>query len=400
MAIFDYSGFDKAGARVSGQIDADSETQARQLLKGQGLLLKSIKAHKRQESSSLFGSSKIGLADIEFLTAELSVLLDSGLKIDKGIELLKNSSKSVALSGVLEKISKEMRSGKQLSQALAQFSDVFDPLYINLVSIGEATGKLADVFKELAKDLAFRKELQQKVSQALTYPMVILAVCIASVFFIFNYVVPNMASLFAGRSDLPFYTSLLLGAADWVQKYQLYLLVAVIAFGFSIAALRKDAGFQRNWQRLALRLPLIATAVILVERIRFNSGLAMMLKADVAIDHALELASGNIRNLQIRQEVIIAINKIKRGEMLSAALRETRLYPDFFASLLAVGEESGELGRIFNEIAQRSQREFSSWVTRMTSLLEPLLIIVMGGLVGGVVVIMMLSITSVSDTGF
>jgi type II secretory pathway component PulF len=400
MAIFDYSGFDKAGARVSGQIDADSETHARQLLKGQGLLLKSVKPYQRKDNSSIFSSGSIGLADIEFLTAELSVLLDSGLKIDKGIELLKNSSKSAALSGVLEKISKEMRSGKQLSQALAQFSDVFDPLYINLVSIGEATGKLADVFKELAKDLAFRRELQQKVSQALTYPMVILAVCIASVFFIFNYVVPNMASLFAGRSDLPVYTSLLLGAADWVQNYQLYLLIAVLALGFSIAAMRKDPAFQRAWQRLALRLPAIATAVILVERIRFNSGLAMMLKADVAIDNALELASGNIRNLQIRQEIMIAINKIKRGEMLSAALRQTRLYPDFFASLLAVGEESGELGRIFNEIAQRSQREFSSWVTRMTSLLEPLLIIVMGGLVGGVVVIMMLSITSVSDTGF
>ena len=124
-----------------------------------------------------------------------------------------------------------------------------------------------------------------------------------------------------------------------------------------------------------------------------------MLNAGVAVDQALELSAGNIRNALIRREIEIAIQKVKRGELLSAALRQTRLFPIFFASLLAVGEESGELSRIFNEIAKRSQREFSNWVTRMTSLLEPLLILVMGAIVGGVVVIMMLSITGTSDTG-
>ncbi|HEY9041992.1 MAG TPA: type II secretion system F family protein [Rheinheimera sp.] len=400
MPQFEYEGFDKSGARVNGSIVADSLMQAQQQLKQQGLLLKTVKEETAlSQSESLFSTDKVGIADIEFLTAELSLLLDSGLKIDKGIELLKSANKKTSLTRLLNKISAELRSGKQLSQVLAGFPEYFDPLYINLVSIGEKTGKLADIFRQLAEDLAFRRDLQKKISQALTYPMVILFVCIASVLFIFNYVVPNMATMFERQQDLPFYTTLLLSTSAWLQQYQWYLFIALLLAGFALVQGKKQPAFQQRWQWLAIRLPVVSSAIMLVERIRFNSGLAMMLQAGVAVDQAMDLANGNIRQPELSAEMQIAIGKIKRGEQLSAALRQTRLFPDFFASLLSVGEESGELARIFHEIAQRSQRQFTDWVTRFTSLLEPLLILVMGGIVGGVVVIMMLSITSATDVG-
>jgi type II secretory pathway component PulF len=399
MAQFDYTGFDKSGARVSGTVEAASLELAQQILKQKGVLLKSVTAEKPLQQNDIFSSNRVDLADIEFLTAELSLLLDSGLKIDKGIELLKSANKKPALARLLNKISTELRSGKQLSQVLAGFSGLFDPLYVNLVSIGEKTGKLADIFRQLAEDLAFRRDLQKKITQALTYPMVILFVCIASVLFIFNYVVPNMATMFERQQNLPFYTTLLLSSSAWLQKYQLMLFAAIAALAVVLFHSRKNVVLQQRWQWLAIRLPLLKHAIMLVERIRFNGGLAMMLDAGVAIDQALELANGNIKHLELRAEMQIAISKIKRGEQLSTALRQTRLFPDFFASLLSVGEESGELGRIFKEIAQRSQRQFTDWVTRFTALLEPLLILVMGGIVGGVVVIMMLSITSATDVG-
>lgn len=399
MALFEYSGFDKSGARVSGSIEAVNSEQARLLLKQQGLLLKSVTAEKPLAQNDIFSNNRVNLADIEFLTAELSLLLDSGLKIDKGIELLKSANKKPALARLLHKISTELRSGKQLSQVLAGFSELFDPLYVNLISIGEKTGKLADIFRQLAEDLAFKRDLQKKISQALTYPLVILFVCIASVLFIFNYVVPNMATMFERQQDLPFYTVMLLTSSAWLQKYQLILFAAITVLVLLVFNQRKNPQLQQRWHWLAIRMPLIRQAVLLVERIRFNGGLAMMLDAGVAIDQALELANGNIKHLELRNEMQIAIVKIKRGDQLSTALRQTRLFPDFFASLLSVGEESGELGRIFKEIAQRSQRQFSDWVSRFTALLEPLLILVMGGIVGGVVVIMMLSITSATDVG-
>lgn len=399
MAVFEYSGFDKSGARVTGSVEAATAESAQQILRQQGILLKSVAPEKPMQANAMFGSGRVDLADIEFLTAELSLLLDSGLKIDKGIDLLKSANKKPALAKLLNKISTELRSGKQLSQVLAGFNDLFDPLYINLISIGEKTGRLAAIFRQLAEDLAFKRDLQKKISQALTYPAVILFVCIASVLFIFNYVVPNMATMFERQQDLPFYTVMLLSSSAWLQQYQLLLFGAIAMGVFLLFYYRKNKLLQQRWQWLAIRLPLFKPAILLVERIRFNGGLAMMLDAGVAIDQALELANGNIKHSELRAEMQIAISKIKRGDQLSVALRQTRLFPDFFASLLSVGEESGELARIFKEIAQRSQRQFTDWVSRFTSLLEPLLILVMGGIVGGVVVIMMLSITSATDVG-
>jgi type II secretory pathway component PulF len=400
MQNFQYTGFDSAGAKVSGDISAVSIESARQQLKAQGVLLKTLEPQRVATEGIRFGKAKVSLSDLEFLTTELSVLLDAGLKIDKGIELLNRTNKKPGLAILLDKISKSLRSGKQLSQALeAADNKLFDSLYVNLVSIGEATGKLPEVFRSLAADLAFKRDLQQKVMQALTYPMVILLVCLSSIVFIFNYVVPNLETMFAGKSDLPVYTQLLLSSSAWMRQYQWFLLAGIVAaFGLLKYMLQKPE-FQHSFQKWQLGLPVLRQSVILVERIRFNSGLAMMLNAGVAVDQALALSCGNIKNVLVRRELEIAINKIKRGDALSGALRQTLLYPDFFASLLAVGEESGELTRIFKEIAERSQREFSSWVTRMTSLLEPLLIVVMGGIVGGVVVIMMLSITGTTDVG-
>ncbi len=398
MANFKYEGFDRSGARVSGTIEADSIVDAREELKSHGYLLKSIQEEKL-ETKSLFATNKLSLSDVEFLTTELSVLLDAGVKIDKGIELLRKTNRKPGLAFLLDRLSKEIRSGKQLSQALATVDDVFDPLYINLVSIGEATGKLPEIFRSIAADLSFRRDLQQKVIQALTYPMVILLVCVSAILFIFNYIVPNMESLFSSRMDLPVYTKLLLSSSVWMREYQLFLGAAIIMLVGVLMSVRKNHAVQQFMQKVSLRIPVVGSSVVLVERIRFNSGLSMMLNAGIAVDQALEFSSRNIRNMLIRREIEIAIQKVKRGELLSASLRQSCLFPLFFASLLAVGEESGELSRIFAEIAQRSQREFSTWVTRVTSLLEPLLILVMGGLVGGVVVIMMLSITGTSDVG-
>jgi general secretion pathway protein F len=152
--------------------------------------------------------------------------------------------------------------------------------------------------------------------------------------------------------------------------------------------------------RLLIRAPGLRDALAMVERIRFASGLGLMLDAGLPVDRALTLATGNIRHGMLRREIAIAVDKVRRGEQLSTVLRQTRLFPDFYASLLEVGEESGELARVFNEVARRSRDAFSSWTQRLTTLLEPLLILFMGLIVGSVVVIMMLSITSVTDLKF
>lgn len=391
MNRYSYKAFDQAGAPLKGVLTALDQDDARQQLKARGLLVSDLQPEQKRRSFSI--NRKLSLSDLEFLTAELSVLLDAGLKIDKGVEVLARSASKPAQAELLNKISGDLKKGLQLSQVLRQ-TGVFDPLYINLVEIGEATGQLAQMFRKLAEDLAFRRDLQQKVTQAMTYPAVVLSVCVGALLFILNFVVPNMAQMFRGQQDLPIYTEILLGTADWFGNYQWYLLLFLLVLG----ALVKSSWHKPQWQavisRTQLRLPFLRTLTLLLERIRFNGALSMMLSAGVSIDQAMTLAAGSVRQPQLRHELESAIARVKRGEQLSAVLGQSRIYPQFYQSLLVVGEETGELGRIFNEITNRSQKEFSQWVLRFTSLLEPLMILFMGGLVGGVVVILMMSITS------
>jgi general secretion pathway protein F len=402
MPLYRYEGFDAAGGRVSGNLEAASEESALRELRSRGVMPSQVaSADSSGDWRSALGLSggKVGLADVEFMTAELSLLLDSGVRIDRAVGILQRAGKSPAMSNLLSGIASELKAGRQLSDALGEHPEVFDKLYVNLVALGEAGGRLPDVFRRLAEDLRFQRELRQKVLSAATYPLVVASVCVIALLFIFNFVVPNLQSLFNDASELPWYTSALLGASQFMQQWQLLVFAVIVALGAAVWRYRRSPVVIDFFDQLLIETPGLRDALAMVERIRFSSGLGLMLEADLPVDRALTLATGNIRHGLLRREMVAAVEKIKRGEQLSKALRQTRLFPDYFASLLEVGEEGGELSRVFTEIARRSRDAFSAWALRLTTLLEPLLILIMGLIVGGVVVIMMLSITSITDVG-
>ncbi len=220
-----------------------------------------------------------------------------------------------------------------------------------------------------------------------------------AVLFIFNFIVPNLETLFSDSSDLPWYTSMLLSSSEFMRQWQWFVIGGVFVIGAGLWRMRSHPSVVDFKDRILIDTPGIRDANSMVERIRFSSGLSLMLESGLPVDRALTLATGNIRHGVLRREMSAAVEKVKRGEQLSSVLRQTRLFPDYYASLLEVGEESGRLGRVFEEIARRSRDNFASWALRFTTLLEPLLILVMGLIVGGVVVIMMLSITSVTEVG-
>lgn len=395
---FQYKAYDNLGAKNQGELEADSEQKAIAELEKNGLFAYEIKVVS-EKKSSLFQSKKITLADLEFLTSELSLLLESGVRIDKGLDIIRRTKAKPALAKLLTDISQKIKKGNNLSTACRDHPEIFDELYCNLIELGEASGNLSEVFADLAKDLKFKRSLRAKIISSLTYPSVIFFVCLLSIFFIFNVIIPKMATMFSGATDLPWYTQFMLDTSAWMVNYQVWLIIGFFISIVGVKFLSSTDKFKAWWQKVCLNLPVIAKAVITVERIRFNSGLAMMIKAGVPIDKALSLSAGNIRNLSLQREMEIAKQKVKRGSALSPALKQTSIYPAFYVSLLEVGEESGNLERVFDEIANRSRDDFESWTQKMTTLLEPLMILFMGGFVGGVVVIMLLSMVSMNDIG-
>jgi type II secretory pathway component PulF len=402
MIHFRYTAYDNMGAKVQGETLAETPDKAKQQLKHQNLLL--IELHESRpskKSSALFRFRRKGvsLSSLEFITSELALLLKSGVRFDKGLSILAKGASSPEAVKLLDDLSAEIKAGKSIADSFASFPDIFDPLYINMIKLGEASGELAEVFTRLSQDLKFRRNLQQKIIQSLTYPTVILFVCIACILFVFNYIVPQMSGLFENAVELPVYTQLLLSLSQWFIDYQLYLGLAIVMAVVLIVRGMNNKQFRIRLDEIILKMPLLGKASMLVERIRFNSSMAMMLSSGVSLVQALKLSAGTIKNEQISRQAQTAINSVKQGSRLTHALAMTPLFTDFNVSLIEVGEESGELAPVFEEIAARSKQDFEGWVQTLTAMIEPILILVMGAIVGSVVVVMLLSIVSTNDIG-
>lgn len=400
MADFKYVAFNESGVKLRAKITASSLEEAEAILVKQQLTVISIEpADSGFLSKELEIAGGINLKDVEFFTSELSVLLKSGLKIDRGLDILQKNTKKASLKSMISDVASDIRKGKPLSESLENF-DCFDRLYLGLVRIAEETGDLPQTFEKLSRELKHQVSLKSRIQQALVYPAVILIVCLGALLFIFNFVVPNLTSLFSGAENLPVYTAALIGLSDWMAVYQFYLLGALVFVPIFLWRSRGNKQVASFLQSLKENIPVLKSANLLVEQIRFNSALYTMMAAGVKVDRAIKLAIETLRTESLKNELYSAQERIRRGEQLADSLAATRLYPPYFASLLSIGEESGDLVSVFDEIAERSRQRFDAWVTQFTNLLEPILIMVMGAIVGSVVVVMMLSITAVTDIQF
>jgi len=401
MTRFLYQAYDSSGGKLQGEIEASDVTKAKQQIAEQQLMLVEIKEDGATVAGlDIFQRNKVSIQEIEYLTAELSLLLNSGVTIDRALGIIRRNSTSAPQAKLVAQLHDAVRRGESLSDALGEHQAVFNPLYLNLISLGEASGTLPTIFSRLAEDMKFQSELKRKVIQALIYPGVIFSVCLLCILFVFNYIVPQMQSLFDGLPELPFYTAVLLGVSNWIVSYQWILLAMVLAIGVGIYMARKSPSSAAAIDAFIARVPGFSGMITRVERIRFNTAITLMLESGILIDRCLEMAVGSIKNRELKQGLASAKDRVKKGATLSTALRSSPVFDDFSMSLIEVGEESGELAPVFGEISARARREFESAVDRMTSLLEPALILVMGGIVGGVVVTMLLSIVSVNEVGF
>lgn len=394
---FSYKCISKGGNSVTGEVEAEALASAVKKLKSEGLLVVSIKPISTK-SEKIF-NSKVSLKDLEFLTAELSILLGNGIKLDRALKMLARVKSDSPVGNLINDLSSQISKGQSLSQAFASFPEYFSPLYINLLKIGEHTGELKTVFYELALDLKFKSSLKKKITQALVYPTAILCVCLASILFIFNFVVPSMSSIFEGRDTIPFYTQFILDMSVWLQQYQLYLIIVCLFVGYLLKRGWTNSKYQSFLQELAFKVPFLGGLILEVERVNFTSAISLMLKSGLKIDQALSNAKDSLQSVELKRQIDYSLQELKKGSTLNHSLSTSDIFPEFYRSLIEVGEETAELDSVFSEIVSRSRGEFDSKITQFLNLLEPILILFMGLVVGGVVVTLMLSITSANDVG-
>jgi type II secretory pathway component PulF len=397
---FEYKALDTNGARHQGTISAQNKQQAQQKLAAQDLHPMEVKeVAKSTDFSSLF-SQKVSLDQLEFFTSELSLLLESGVRVDRGIDIIRKANAHPALSRLLNQISAALKKGRSLSEAFSEHEELFGPLYISLLKIGETSGNLPEVLERLADDLKFQKELRSQISTALTYPSVIFFVCIMAVYFVLTFIVPKMAGIFTDLSLAPWYTQVIIKTSNFFVDYQMFIIGGLTAGIVALSYAFKKPEVKSWFYVKASHLPGFGNVILTAERIRFAQSMAMMLDAGLQLDTTLELTANTLKHQELKRDAKQALKQLKSGKQLSQVLAKTRIFPAFFLSIIQVGEETGNLPRVFKEVANRSKSDLENVIKKLTTMLEPIMLIFMGGFVGGIVISMLMSMVSINDVPF
>ena len=335
--------------------------------------------------------------DVLRFTAEMSVLLKAGLPLDRAMKVQIESAAEGVQKTLLEELLDALKGGKALSAGLEKRPDVFDQLYINMVRSGEASGHLADVLAELAAYLERSKTVRASVVSALTYPAILAAVAALSVFVMLAYVVPEFEALFDDMGEsLPLLTQFIVSLGDLVSAWGWLLLVASVGL---FIWLRRWAATQqgREWLDLkSLTLPLVGSIMLKYEVARFARTMGTLLHNGVAMLRATDIAVGTVGNSLIRASLVELPQTIKRGGRLSQAL-DPRVFSPVALQMVRVGEESGSLDTMLIELAQVSEAEVEDEVKRALTLLEPALILGMGGIIAIIIMGILMGILSVNS---
>lgn len=385
MAGFRFEAVDASGRRESGVLEADTPRQARARLRERGLVPTRVeilleaaeKTHKRA-----FRERGLSTADLALATRQMATLLAAGLTMEEALSACIEQSESSATQRVLAGVRGEVLAGTSLSRAMGRYPAVFSELYRTIVASGEDSGKLGSVLERLADYIEARNALHRRVSLAFIYPALVTGVSILVVTGLLTYVVPQVVAVFENsHQTLPLLTRLLIGASGTLREFGLILLVALAAAVFVFLKALRGEAFRRRWHHALLRMPLIGRLTRTVNTARLTSTLAILAGSGVPLLAALQAASGVVGNLPMRGAVDEIFKRVREGGSMSRAIAATGMFPPLMTHLVASGEKSGRLPEMLERIASQQTQELDSRVLSLTALLEPLLILLMGGIV-------------------
>jgi general secretion pathway protein F len=403
MAAFRYEALDSEGKTARGVIEADGLRQARARMREQGLMV--IKVDAVTQASLHTGSgqrwrlrSGISSSQLSMLTRQLATLLEAGLPLEQSLNALIEQSEDESVRHILAGVRSELLSGHTLAQAMGQYQSVFPDIYRALIKAGEASGELDHVMMRLADYTESRQILRQKVTLAFVYPAIVTIVAIVVVMGLLVYVVPQVVSVFQqSHQTLPLLTRMMIGLSSFLQAAWLYLLIAFSGAGFLVHTLLKREEILFQWHRRLLRLPMLGRLVRGINTARMASTLAILAGSGVPLLISLQAAAGVVTNLPMRRALEDAAKKVREGVTLSRALAVSGLFPPILVHLISSGESSGKLDAMLDRAAIQQEQEISNYTSVLTSLMEPVLILVMGAVVLTIVLAILMPIIEMNQ---
>lgn len=406
MPAFSYAAIDSQGKDKQGVIEADSPRAARTALRAQGLVPLQVDPAVALGSSShtpwwqreLWAPRAFGQAELTLLTRQLAELVDAGLPLERALGMLVEEASHTRRRAVIATLRAEVNSGSSLAKALAEMPREFDLTYRAVIAAGEQSGELARVLTRLAEDLEQQMTLRAKLFSAALYPAIVSAVAIAIVFFLLGYVVPQVAEVFAGsKRALPGLTVFMLALSDAVRHLGPWLLPALLVAAITARQLLRIQALRWSFDALWLRLPVIGRLSGGYNTARFAGTLAMLAQAGVPILRALQAATDTLDNTALRHDAQQALVLVREGAPLSSALSAHPRFPMLLSMFARLGEQTGALPALLHRAAQQLSNEVQRRAMQLATVLEPLLIVAMGGLVMLIVLAVLLPIIELNQ---
>ncbi|MGO9894661.1 MAG: type II secretion system F family protein [Bryobacteraceae bacterium] len=401
MATFFFRAVASDGKIRSGSLAGANEKLVARELRKQGLTpvyvgVQPNKGLATEIKLPSFGGGK--RRDVLFFTQELSTLLNSSVPLDRALAITSELTEKASFRAIVADVLRVLKGGRSLADSLATHPDYFSELYLNMVRAGEASGALAVIFERLAEFERTRDDLRNFIVSAMIYPALLAAVGAASVFILLDFVVPRFAVIFQeGHMAMPTPTRVMLAASDLVHAYGWIALSVAVALAVGWRLYTRTPAGRLWWDRARLKLPLLGDALLKAETSRFARAMATLVSNSVPLVQSLGIAAATLNNKTISNALDGVAQGVKRGEGLAVPLRRAGVFPPLAGHLLTVGEETGHLDTMFTRMADIYENDTRAAIKRFTAIFEPVVILVMGILVGSLILSMLLAETSIND---
>jgi type IV pilus assembly protein PilC len=393
MASFLYQARDASGRLISSNIEAADTQAAASLLMDRGLMVISIRAGSARKAGKKRRQGKVKSQDLVVFTRQLATMMDAGLPLVQSLTALQEQTDSPSLKPVLRQTTEQVEQGHAFSEALAEHPKVFNKLYVSMVEAGETGGLLAEILDRLACYLEASSRLKKKVKSAMSYPVIVCVVALGIALFLIVKVIPIFGNIYKDfGAQLPAPTQILINISDFIRTY--FILAIGMAGGlvFGVVKFKHTRRGTALWDRTKLRLPVFGKLIHKICISRFSRTFAALLRSGVPILETLHIVGQSSGNTVVEAAVLKTANSIEHGDNLAAALGQHSVFPPMLVRMISAGEQTGKVDVMLEKISDFYDEEIEATLAGLTSLIEPLLIVFLGVVVGSIVICMFLPI--------
>ncbi|HNW23713.1 MAG TPA: type II secretion system F family protein [Candidatus Dojkabacteria bacterium] len=381
MAKFTYSARDNKGKEIEGKMEARDAEALAEILQDKGLVIVSIKEQATIDLEEL-GQINIGgipMKEKVVFMRQLATMVGAGLPLTRGLQVMEQQIENAAFRRIISQVKTSVESGKSLAESFRGADEVFDEVAINLIEAGESSGNLDDILDKLAVELEESKKLKAKLKSALTYPMILLVVIVGVMLLMMFVLVPSMSEIYSEfDAELPWITKFLMDMSNFFVGYWWAVLVAILGLVIGYKVWVDTPNGSRTKDKILVKMPIVGIIISKMQIAQFTRLLGLLLSSGLSIIRALELTALSLNNQMFREVVMEAKKEVEKGGSLALPIARSEYYPLIVSSMIAVGEETGELDNVLAKVAEYYKDEVDVATENMSSVLEPVFLILMG----------------------